>query len=90
MQGIPGQQGSPVTSRPSTPTLGGAGGLVQQGGPEAPRVVLPGQGIGVPSTVSAAPTVAQPLVRSDVVGGGASARVDQAGSHDVSGAAPSL
>ena len=89
MAGV-GQVPGSVVGRPSTPTLGGAGGLVQQGGPEAPRVALPGQERGVPSTASVAPS-SPPRSSSEVVGGGgASARVDQAGSHDVSGAAPSL
>lgn len=77
MQGIPGQQGSQVTSRPSTPPMGGAGGLVQQGGPEAR--VLPGLEGGVPSTASVAPS-SPPRSSSEVVGGGgASAAVSQAG-----------
>ena len=54
---------------------------------------LPGQGIGKTSEVSAAP-LSTPyempdvmhLVRSNVVGGGASERVGQAGSDEVSGA----
>ena len=81
MQAVPAQQGSPVTGRTSPPVdQARSSSPVQQGGPEAPRVALPGQERGVPSTASVAPS-SPPRSSSEVVGGGgeASAAVTRAG-----------